>query len=75
MTRAEQMAAIARARHKKMRDRLVADADKPSCAYCGLRQRNYLAAALFELADGGGYICDRCVRDAQRGARMTRDVG
>ena len=45
----------------------------PSCAYCGIMARNYLHASLSELV-GGGYICDRCVREAQRGAKMTRDV-
>ena len=74
MTRKEQMAAIARSHHKKMRDRLVANAGSPTCAYCGIMARNYLHASLLELADGDGLICDRCVREAQRGARMTRDV-
>lgn len=62
------------ARHAtKHRQYIKANAGAPSCAYCGIMARNYLQANLLELV-GGDLICDRCVREAERGARMTRDV-
>lgn len=74
MSTPEQRADIARRHGQRLRAYIKANADRPSCAYCGIMVRNHLQAALMELADGGGLICDRCVREAERGARMTRDV-
>lgn len=73
MSTAEQRRHIARNHARRMRTYLKNNVNVPQCAYCGITARNYLQANLLELADGG-LICDRCVREAQRGAKMTRDV-
>lgn len=72
MSTAEQRREIARSHHYRHAAYLRANAG-PSCSYCGIMARNHLHASLLELV-GGGMICDRCVLEARRGAKMTKDV-